>query len=104
MAMKIKKNDKVLIVKGKYKGKTGVVLRTYPRENKILVEGVNLLKKFVRPKREGEKGKIVEVLRPIPISKVKLICPKCGKLTRVGFKILEDKKHRYCKKCNSLID
>lgn len=99
--MKIKKDDKVLIVKGKDKGKIGTVLRTFPREVKILVEGVNIKKKFVRPKREGEKGKIVEVAKPFPISKAKLICPKCGKPARVGFKIIGDKKYRYCKKCNN---
>ncbi|MGC9031317.1 MAG: 50S ribosomal protein L24 [Minisyncoccia bacterium] len=100
--MKIKKNDKVLVIKGKDKGKIRTVLRTFPKKMKILVEGINIVKKFVKPKREGEKGKIVDVSRPIFISKVKLICFKCGKPTRVGFKIIDGKKFRYCKKCNNI--
>jgi large subunit ribosomal protein L24 len=102
--LKIKKGDTVLVVKGKDKGKKGKVLRTFPREMKILVEGVNLVKKHQRPRREGEKGKIVEISKPIFISKVKLICPKCSKPTRVGFKIEKNQKFRFCKKCKNIID
>ena len=102
--MKIKKGDTVLIIKGKDKGKKGKVLRAFPKEMKILAEGVNLIKKHQRPKREGEKGKIVQVSHPIFVSKVKLICPKCSKPTKVGYKIEGGGKFRFCKKCKNIID
>jgi large subunit ribosomal protein L24 len=101
--MKIKKGDTVLVISGKWKGKTGKVLRAFPREMKVLVEGVNIVKKHQRPKRTGEKGEIVEIPKPISVSKVKLICPKCKRATRVGYKIIEGKKYRICKKCGQEI-
>jgi large subunit ribosomal protein L24 len=101
--MKIKKGDTVLVISGKYRGKTGKVLRAFPEERKILVEGVNLIKKHQRPKRAGEKGQIIEMPSPIDVSNVKLICPKCGKATRIGYKISGGKKSRICKKCGQEI-
>lgn len=101
--MKIKKNDQVKMLAGKDSGKTGKVGSVFPNENKIIVEGLNLVKKHMRPRREGEKGQRVEVPRKIQISNVALICPKCGKTTRVGFKIAGENKARICKKCNSEI-
>ncbi len=101
--MKIKKGDNVLIISGKDKGKTGKILKAFPKEMKILVEGVNLKKKHVRPKREGEKGQVVDIPAPLNISNVKVICPKCGKATRVGYKLEKDQKLRVCKKCASII-
>jgi len=101
--MRVKKGDTVLIIAGKYRGKKGKVLKTFPKEKKILVEGVNLVKKHQRPKRTGEKGQIIELLKPIDISNTKLICPKCLKPTRVGYKIIENKKYRVCKKCGQEI-
>lgn len=101
--MKIKKGDIVLIISGKDKGRKGKVLKALPREQEVLVEGINLKKKHVRPKREGEKGQIVQVPAPFPVSKVKLVCPKCQKATRVGYKITEGKKVRVCKKCGQEI-
>jgi large subunit ribosomal protein L24 len=101
--MKIKKGDTVLVICGKYRGKTGKVLKVLPKEGKILVEGVNIVKKHQRPKREGEKGQIVELPAPIDISNVKLICPNCKKATRVEYKISKGKKSRVCKKCGQEI-
>jgi large subunit ribosomal protein L24 len=101
--MKIKKGDTVLVISGKWKGKIGKVLRAFPRELKVLVEGVNIVKKHQKPKRAGEKGQIVEIPKPIPVSKVKLICPSCKKATRVGYKIEDNKKFRVCKKCGAKI-
>jgi len=101
--MKIKKGDTILIISGKDRGRKGKILKAFPREEKILVEGINLKKKHFRPRREGEKGEILQVPAPIPVSNVKLICPKCGKLTRLGFKIIDGKKYRICKKCQSQI-
>lgn len=101
--MKIKKNDQVLIISGDDKGKKGKVLKVFPKENKILVEGVNLAKKHIRPKKGGEKGQVVKVAKPISFSKTKLICPKCGKGTRIGYDISNDKKQRVCKQCGAQI-
>jgi large subunit ribosomal protein L24 len=101
--MKIKKNDQIKISTGKDKGKTGKVLRIFPEENKLLAEGLNLVKKHVRPRREGEKGQRVEVPGKIDVSNVMLVCPKCGKASRVGYKQVGDKKVRVCKKCSGEI-
>jgi len=101
--MKIRKGDTVLIISGKDRGKTGKVLNVFPREEKVVVEGTNIRKKHVRPRRSGEKGQIVEMPAPLSISNVKLICPKCSKATRVGYKIAEEKKYRICKKCGQEI-
>lgn len=98
--MKIKKGDTVLIIRGKDRGKVGKVIKVIPKENKVVIEGLNLVKKHVKPKRQGEKGKIIEIPRPIYVSNVKLICPNCQKPIRVKYKIENDKKYRYCKKCN----
>jgi len=92
-SMKIKKDDTVLIISGKYRGKKGKVLRTFPKEKKILVEGVNLVKKHQKPRRTEEKGQIIELPKPIDISNAKLICPKCTKPTRVGYKIISNIKN-----------
>jgi len=97
--MKIKKGDTVLIISGKDRGRKGKVLESFPKESRILVEGINLRKKHQRPRRAGEKGQIITLPAQIDISNVKLICSKCGKPTRVGFKIVESKKFRICKKC-----
>jgi len=101
--MKVKKGDSILITAGKDKGRIGKIIKAMPKELKVLVEGINLKKKHVRPKREGEKGQVVEIPVPVDVSNVKLICPKCGKATRVGYKIgpkgYPDLKQRICKKC-----
>jgi len=101
--MKIKKGDTVLITSGKDKGRKGKVLEAFPEESRILIEGINLRKKHQRPKKSGEKGQIVEMPGPIHISNVKLICSKCGKATRIKYKITEGKKYRICKKCGQEI-
>ncbi len=97
---KIKKGDTVLVVKGKDKGKKGKVIKVIPKEARIIVEGVNLVKKHLKPKRVGEKGKIVEIPAPLSWVNVRLICPSCSKPTKVGFRFEGEKKVRYCKKCN----
>jgi len=97
--MKIKKGDQVLVISGKYRGKKGKVIRALPKKEKIVVEGVNIVKKHVRPRRAGEKGQIVQMPAPLHVSNVKLICSHCKKATRVGYKIEGEKKYRICKKC-----
>lgn len=101
--MKIIKSDKVKILIGKDKGRTGEVARAFPKKNKIVVKGMNLFKKHVKPS-QNQKGGIVEKERPLLVSKVALICPNCQKTTRVGYEI--DKsgtKYRVCKKCKTPI-
>jgi len=98
--MKIKKGDTVLIISGKDRSRTGKVLDAFIKEGKVVVEGINLRKKHVKPKRSGEKGQIVQLPSPMDVSNVKLICSKCSKATRVGFRKEGDKKYRICKKCN----
>lgn len=97
--MKVKKGDNVLIIAGKDKGRTGKIMKSMPKELAVLVEGINLHKKHVRPKKQGEKGQVVQIPSPMNISNVKIICSKCGKATRAGYKIEKDKKFRVCKKC-----
>lgn len=99
--MKIKKGDNVLIISGKDKGRTAKVLKSLPKEGKILVEGINVKNKHSKPKKQGEKGQVIKVPAPLDVSDVKFICTKCGKATRLGYKIEKDKKYRICKKCKS---
>ncbi len=106
--MKIKKGDKVKVIKGKDRGKTGIVSRSFPKENKVLIEGINTYKKHRKPRKEGEKGEILVLSKAIAASNVMLLCPKCGKPTRVGFIIEKNKnnkeiKQRVCKKCQAKI-
>ncbi len=103
--MRIKKGDTVLIISGKDRGKKGKVLHAFPKKEKISVEDVNLLKKHVSPDKQkqqqkGKKvGQIVEFPAAISVSNVKLLCPKCGKSTRIG----KENKERICKKCNQKV-
>ena len=97
--MKIKKDDTVLVITGKDKGKQGKVLQTFPKNTQLLVAQVNLKKKHQKPKKQGEKGQIVQMPGLISVSNVKLICPKCEKAVKIGYKIEGEKKYRICKKC-----
>ena len=101
--MKIRKNDQVQITTGKDRGKRGKVLSVIVPKGKIVVEGLNIVKKHRRPRKEGEKGQRVEIPAPLNVSNVMLICSHCGKLTRVGYKIENEKKFRICKQCKSEI-
>ena len=101
--MKIKKGDTILVIAGKDKGRKARVIKALPRENKIIGEGINIKKKHIKPKREGEKGQVIEMPAPFDASNVKIICPKCGKPTRVGYRIEGKRKYRVCKKCGAEI-
>ncbi len=101
--MKVKKGDTVLIIKGKDRNRVGKVIKALPKENRVVVEGLNLVKKHIKPRRQGEKGRIIEIPRPISVSNVKLICPTCQKPTKVGYKFENEEKYRYCKKCQAII-
>ena len=100
----VKTGDTVVILSGKDKGKQGKVLQVSPKEGKVIVEGLNIATKHVKPRRQGEQGGIVEAEAAMYACKVQLVCPKCGKATRIGHKILEDgSKVRVCKSCNEEI-
>ena len=101
--MNIKKDDKVIVLSGKDKGKQGKVLAADPKAMKLTVEGVNVATKHQKPRKQGEEGGIIKVETPIYVSKVQLVCPKCGKATRVAFKLENGKKIRVCKKCGAEI-
>ncbi len=101
--MKIKKNDTVLIISGKDRGKKAKVIQCFSKKQHIVAQGVNIKKKHIKPKKSGEKGQIVEITAAIDVSNVKLICPKCKKSVRIGYKIIKDKKYRICKKCKQEI-
>lgn len=102
--MKLKKGDKVLVISGKDKGKTGKVTKALPRFRKIVVEEVNIKKKHQRSKKEGQKGQVIQIAMPVDVSVVKFICSKCEKAVRLGYKTSESgKKVRICKKCESEI-
>ena len=101
--MNIKKDDKVVVLSGKDKGKEGKILYADPKALKVIVEGVNVATKHQKPRKQGEEGGIIKVETPIYASKVQLVCPKCGKATRVAHKIEGDKKVRVCKKCGAEI-
>ena len=101
--MNIKKDDKVVVLSGKDKGKQGKILVSDPKAAKVIVEGVNVATKHQKPRKQGEEGGIIKVETPIYASKVQLVCPKCGKNTRVGHKIADGKKTRVCKKCGAEI-
>jgi len=102
--MKIKKGDTVVVITGKDKGKTGEVIRSMPKDNKLLVRGINVVKRHTRPSQTSAGG-IVEKEAPIDVSNVALLDPKDNKPTRVGFKIMEDgRKVRVAKKSGTVID
>lgn len=101
--MKVKKGDNVQVLSGNDKGKTGEVLEVIPKTQKIVVKGVNIRKKHVKPRRQGEEGGIIPVECAIYASKVNVVCQKCGKGVKVGYKIENNEKVRICKKCGTKI-
>lgn len=102
--MKIKKGDKVKVLAGKDRGKTGKVLQVLVAEQRASVEGINVTFKNMRSRKQGESGQRIQFPAPLTISNLGLICPKCGKVTRVGSLVNDDgTKHRICKKCKEVI-
>ena len=107
--MNIKKDDKVIVLSGKDKGKQGKVLSADPKAMKVVVEGVNVATKHQKPMKQGQDGGIIKIETPIYVSKVQLVCPKCGKATRVGHKIVKktisgkekNVSIRVCKQCGA---
>jgi len=101
--MRVKKGDNVAVISGKDKGKSGKVLRAIPGLEKVLVESVNVVKRHQKPRKQGEKGQISQMPSPIHVSNVMLICPKCSKPTRVGYRFEGESKSRVCKKCGGIV-
>jgi large subunit ribosomal protein L24 len=109
--MKIKVNDKVQVLTGKDKGKTGKVLQILPEMQKVVVEGINTMYKHLKAKSKSEKGQRVQFNGPVLTSNLMTVCPKCNKPSRLGIRISENTedsnkktKARFCKKCNEVID
>ena len=96
--MKFKKGDNVIVIAGKDKGKKGTIAKTLPTQNKVVIEGINLVKKHQRPRRTDEKGSVITMSMPINVSNVMALDPKSGKRTRVGYKTVGDKKVRIARK------
>jgi large subunit ribosomal protein L24 len=102
--MKIHKNDTVKIISGKDRGKTGKVEKVFPKKAKVLVPGINVVKKHVRPSDDNPEGGLIEKSLPIDVSNVMLVCPECGEPTRLGYKVQDDQKWRRCKKCEAVFE
>ncbi len=101
--MKIKKGDKVVIISGKDRGKTGGVEKSLPKESKVVVSGLNIAKKMVKPSKKNPGGGIIEFNVPVSVSDVAIICSHCGKKTRVGYVIKDKTKIRICKRCKETL-
>lgn len=102
--MKIIRNDQVRVITGKDKGKSGKVLRVLPKNDKVIVEGINFIKRHTRKTQQDQKGGIVQKEAPIDASNLKIICTRCNKPTRVGITVLSDgTKSRFCKRCEEIL-
>ena len=99
--MNIKKNDTVIVLSGKDKGKKGKVQKTLPAADKVLIEGINMATCHVKPRKQGDQGGIIRRESPIYACKVMRVCPKCGKPTRTAYKLVDGKKIRVCKLCGA---
>ncbi len=103
--MKIRKNDTVLVIAGKDRGKKGKVRFAYPKRQKLLVEGINFIKKHSKARGQAKQAGIIDLEAPIHVSNVMLFCDKCNHPTRIGFRLLEDgKKVRICQSCREVVD
>lgn len=102
--LKVKKGDNVVVISGKDRGKTGKITQIIPANNKAVVEGINIIIKHQKPKGNNQKGGIIRKSAPMQISNLMVVCPVCGKATRVGRKEVSDKLSRFCKKCGAVLD
>ncbi|MDH7476452.1 MAG: 50S ribosomal protein L24 [Microgenomates group bacterium] len=101
--MKIKKGDKVKIIYGKDKGREGKVEKVYKKQGKVLIPGINLYKKHIKKNEKMPQGGVVEIPRPLALSKVMIICPHCQKPTKIKIENIKGEKNRICKKCQNKI-
>ncbi|MEK7557501.1 MAG: 50S ribosomal protein L24 [Patescibacteria group bacterium] len=102
--LRVKTGDTVRVLRGKDRGKKGKILAVFPREERVLVEGISMVFRHVRPRRAGEKGQRVQVAAPVPVSRVQLVCSSCKKGTRVGVRFEGDTRVRFCKQCEAVIE
>ena len=104
-SLHVKKDDRVMVIAGKEKGKSGKVLRVYPEKNRVLVENLNLIKRHTRPTQANAEGGIIEKEAPMSAANVQLLCQACDQPARTGKRLLDDgSKVRFCKKCNEIVD
>lgn len=101
--VKLKKGDQIIVTSGKDKSRKGGIEEIFPKKQTVLIPGINMYKKHVK-KTEKTEGGIIEFAKPLHISKIALLCPECGKKTRVGYTLVENTKKRVCKKCKKIID
>jgi large subunit ribosomal protein L24 len=107
--MRVRKNDQVLVLSGNYKGKRGKVLKVFPEEKRVIVEGVNFIKRHTRPSQQNPQGGIVEKEAPIHVSSVMVVCPKCNTPSRMGSEVVFDESRnrknrvRICKNCGEML-
>lgn len=101
--MKFKKGDEVKITAGKDRGKTGKIERVFAKENKVFITGINMYKKHLKTQGQGKPGGIIDVVRPLSIANIALVCPHCKKQTRAGFVINKKEKNRICRKCKGVL-
>lgn len=102
--MKVVKNDTVLVISGNYRGKKGKVLKVFPKNHRVIVEGVNFIKRHTRPTQKNQQGGIVEKEAPIHVSNLMVVCPKCDTPTRLGRKVLENgNRVRICGRCGEML-
>jgi large subunit ribosomal protein L24 len=101
---KVKKGDTVEVIQGKERGKRGKVLRVLATQDRVVIERVNFIKRHVRPSQKSPQGGVIEREGAVHISNVEIVCPSCGQPTRVGFRIDDDTKVRFCKHCNNQVD
>lgn len=101
--MKLRKGDEVKVTAGRDKGKSGKVEKVLLREHKVVVSGINMYKRHYKPRKQGEKGGIIDIIKPLSVASISLLCPKCKSVTRIGFKSIGDSKVRICRKCEQEI-
>lgn len=101
--MKFKKGDEVIVTKGKDTGKRGKIEKTFPKLEKVLVAGVNIYKRHMKPRGQGKPGGIIDITKPLAVANIALVCAKCSQQTRVGYKDSGEKKRRICRKCKEEI-
>lgn len=104
MKIRVKKGDNVLIIAGKDKGKQGTIERVFPKLGKIVVTGVNITKRHLKPSRKNPHGGIIDKLSPIDVSNIVVICPRCSQPTKMSFKITAGQKMRLCRKCKESLN
>lgn len=101
--MKLRRKDTVMMMAGRDKGKTGEVSVVLPQADKVVVEGLGVIKRHTKPSSKHPRGGILEISKPVAVSKVQLVCPNCKKPTRIGYQVKDGNKERICRKCQAVV-